>query len=46
MTVKLVKLVKIDFDSSDTFLSFCILAAFTKGKTIIKNIANQEKKGM
>ena len=35
---------EIDFDSSDTFLSFCILAAFTKGKTIIKNIANQEKK--
>ena len=35
---------QIDFDSSDTFLSFAILASFSEGITEIMNINNQEQK--
>ena len=42
---KILKEIKeIDMDSSDTFITFCILCCFINGKTIIKNISNQNKK--
>ena len=35
---------EIDMDSSDTFITYCVIAAFIEQKTIIKNISNQNKK--
>ena len=42
--IKYIEFNKLDLDSSDTFLGFCILAAFTPCVTEIYNISNQEKK--